>query len=247
MECSRVVGSPPSRDFASTYTQRPPAGRDALLQAPSSRSHLTCSEPLKRTSPTALRQRKLGGRGSRLRGSRTGGESALPDSGSQRTHAPRGHREPRPTSARCHLARELTPASLAERGGWGVGGALTPGTNTLARASRDDREPKPPKGLLHPAGGPALSAPGRTKWQILKAEPLCNIFLENVTTREGGRAAPQRGLGGTEPESGHRRMEPGSPGPGKSSPRLGDSGNCSARVVRSQVPDGSGLHPTHGP
>lgn len=50
-----------------------------------------------------------------------------------------------------------------------------------------------------------------------EAEPLRNIFLENLTTREGRRPAPQRGLGGTAPESGYRRMEPGSPGPGESS------------------------------
>lgn len=49
-----------------------------------------------------------------------------------------------------------------------------------------------------------------------EAEPLRNISLENLTTREGRSPGSQRGLGGTDPESCYRRTEPGSPGPGES-------------------------------
>lgn len=79
-----------------------------------------------------------------------------------------------------------------------------------------------------------------------EAEPLRSILLENMTTRERVRPAPQRRLAGLDSEKRFRRMEPGVQVPEKGA-RDGGLGNGLAEAPHSHVPDRSWLCPTHRP
>lgn len=73
-----------------------------------------------------------------------------------------------------------------------------------------------------------------------EAEPFRSIFLENMTTREGVRPAPQRRLARMDSEKRFRRMEPGVQVREKGA-RDGGLGNGLAEAPHSQVPDRSRL------